>query len=433
MRCAVAIVWLVAGCSARGVVIEVRSLDPNVDTVELLVAPSACQDTSTVSCPRAIGWMFPEVYPPRGSLFALFDDVQQTAQVVDGVAKFQLAATTGNESIARLAFVGTKAGIAVASYVIKDAMIPQGSIENWRVSLEPIDPIPTDLPMPPGPTGTMRLSRGHAWRQPGVGAANHASCAALQSWNGSSWDTEYYTLPDDFDCDGFTNSDPLECNPYWANYNATSQCVTTTGAVPGACMIGKSACTDGRPMNTNRCTQSDPGQCLPDALCQATGCTDPLDFACMQDALAMSSSALTWADCQFPVTSTGDACGTNTGGMLQLALPMNPVGRGCGHQPLFIDPTVPLPLGSLDVVIGGAAIAVMAPSSLPCVVNLDWSTGTLIDPTASTAYLLDIVFGARHLLLPLRIEFGGQCAAGQTWTCELHGPMMSDRVFQCEM
>ena len=408
---------LVHGACDDSVWIEIRVPDGvSADEVELFIADARCKHDD-VGCRGLRPAPGPDtnVALIPGTVYEHNRDLTFVARVSGGSASFRIAAS--DATIPALIAIGIEdgTGLAAGGVVLSSIDLSLGA-RHVIATLEPEG------------NGT------RVYRWPGPAEADRElGCAGVR--HGTEPAT-FAVSPDDWDCDGFANEAPVECEPlvYRANYGAQAiDCAEESPVGPGmACLLGKSSCTDGV---GGACRPSqNPIACVPQQLCdQCSGRSED----CLIEAF---DKAPTFVACTFPVVREGDhftVCGIDNRAVTSALIDPGTPALACPVAPLLgtqlLDPAAPTSLVTFSTDGQLAALKVTPLESVPCLINVELG-GDLGLSYAGRRFPLHVQANAlRTLQLPLDITLAEitqqECDAGAVpLACT---SKLVDSVFEC--
>ena len=320
--------WLVLSVVATAacddsIYIEVRTNDPAVTEVELVVGAELCTQNET-PCDGVQPPGFAFHYPGRVYFHDPQDFKTPLVQKVDGdgAAWFKFAASAAT---VRLVALG-RAGDARSAVVLDEISLVSGPL-HVIADLTPV----TQL----GDTTRDRVGLDVWTTQAGETCIGAENTNALRVGRGAA----AFIVPEgDTDCDDVLAAN--ECDPFgYLTENAAGDpnnllCVThfpvSDPAGPVACMIGGASCNEANP---NGVTCGTTNVCVPDAACLA--CQLPFDPVCIVQGLVASGTRL---DCTIEVkagTPGGpfSICDQSGGGQIAKFIDDSLWARNCTEAP----------------------------------------------------------------------------------------------------
>lgn len=408
------------GCGASGVDIHVTA-PPGVEQVELFVAPYPCKPGDNApTCDRGVAWD-DGGGKREGSIFILDVD-ESTAGILadDGSFRFTLHTDGGAaDTIKRMVFVGygDAAGAQpVAAAWLTNVALPTGSAEEWRITLDAVEPVPTTTAPPAGDTHRL-----HVWTRE---RASSSRCVVGEYWHEGMVEREFLVPPGDTDCDDIDEA--KECDPYWWQTPgarpplADASCVTNlhpTEELPTpVCLLGGPACSEVG-ATTQACIPVTPTHCASKAMCSET-CRTSLK-SCVQ------SMSIATVKCRIPTDDLGRPCADAA------TLSMDFQALVSGSQNTCLPPSfssvVPPPAFASPATIDGVTLTVQGDPSA-CMADVEW---TGLHGIGAVFGLVAVPFNNDTAsVLGLLLEFEPAACADVAPSCTTYLPQLDD-VFAC--
>lgn len=391
---ACAILAACGGDAPVGITVEFDA-PPGVESVEVFVA-TPC----TRGCDGRTGP--PGVAPISRAQLWEVPNAGDGPFVIDADEALLLVTDTNvDQKIELLAAIGYDAnGTAIAAYIhYEPVLIVAGNTEHWRLTLQPATDI---VPGEDAPDGAFRI---RGWRR---SDALMPSCAVIEHGG------ERFALGPvgDRDCDELATTEDAECAPWIYRADnvppsggiGSAVCGTTVGfqvGYPSACLAGGRACSEIGPPGTT-CTRLSQDVCVTPDLCN---CPD-WNESCLRERLRLP-----------PVTSYV-SCRVCSDGITFPPLALNtilgPVPNTCSDVRLH---ELSDSLGPLDESATFATGEIKIVDKADCTVRMEWSGMTSVDP--DIAFLSMDLSTGKHMIVPLYIEYGTNCAPA-TETCVVH-------------
>jgi hypothetical protein len=282
-----ALLALFAACD-DSVWIEIRVPDGlAVDEVELFLAidhckkaGEACKGVRPPTTETSVGFV-------PGTVYEHDRDITFVAKVSDGSASFRLAASSDKlPALMAIGVQGASDRPAVGGVVLAPLDLSLGA-RHVIATLEPAD----------------QRTRVFRWPDPDDPQRGQIGCAGIK--HGAEPGT-FVVSPGDWDCDGFANEAPVECDPLVYKSASTGQdvdCAESVTRTPGdVCVLGSGACVDGVGGN---CQPGPRDLCVPQKLCD-DACRSP---DCLEQSFHDTPVRI---ECTFPATrgaSSFTVCG----------------------------------------------------------------------------------------------------------------------------
>jgi hypothetical protein len=416
---------VVAACGGRGgVEVDVHVKATGAKTVELWLSTSECRTPDgQKACTSGVTWRanMPAVEPDR--VFTI-DNTELFTSSVDatGTGVFTLTADVPT-TLVRVAAIGYDDAMKPVGYavVVDNADVPAHRSEFWSIDLMPTSDIEDTATTLDGSPHV------HVWRptavppdRPDLQPAQLAACLAIETMTNDGPYYEFMLPPDDHDCDDHFDSDSLECKRFQFDYDSSGvdgDCATTMGMPSGACVLGRSGCTDGS--KAFGCAQGSEVRCTIDPICAACGGPN-LDTTCIDSLLSSATNPQQLdptlpggIECMFPSQSYHQCQLSNPYCTLELNIGAS--GRSCTELK-FYDEAPPFSNPRSNLVIDQISFSVQPDSAAPCRYYLTWADGVMWGPTEHVRGLLDFrLDNNNHILVPYQIGFdptGGTCPSG---------------------
>lgn len=415
---ALSLLAILAACD-DSVWIEIRVPDGlAVDEVELFLAVDHCKKSGE-ACKGVRPWQgaSPSVMFIPGTVFEHNTDITFVAPVSDGSASFRLAASSARlPALMAIGISNASDRPAVGGVVLGPLDLSLGA-RHVISTLEPVDP------------GT-RVFR---WPDPDDPQRAQVGCAGVR--HGTDPAT-FVVSPDDWDCDGYANDAPVECDPLVYKSASTGQdvdCATSVARVGDVCVLGVGACVDGvggecQPTSRDRCV---PQQLCDDA-CQSTDCLDQSFRA-----------APVRIECTFPVTrdATFTVCGPDN--RRSVTLPLNPTAPfAClGTPGLTANLLDEAPGSVLDFDAAGvsAMFKVFPLNNTICELGFEFGTGAGLD-FEQAQFALHVPLGteltAGTMLIPVELKLTeitqAECDGGASVATCVPMRLPGDSILNCQ-
>jgi hypothetical protein len=437
------VVCAVAACG-DGIYIEV-SQPPGVrlDRVELFVGDRDCRlGDGDETCAGIQPPVIDRFLGSQGDLwFTANEHDDFSAEVVDGVATFQIGIAKGEAQIIAIGTSNDQQGVLAAGVLIPIDLIE--SPVRYKVQLSPVEPLRQNAG--PGTPGTVGFA---LWQNPTTGVR----CVGADDYTTSRGPV--FVLPEsDPDCDNVRPD--RECDPLdhlatpTTDPDARPNCVEAVQIVDATvCMLGVFAC-DERPQATSSCGRTD-DVCISSHVCAECIAKAPSDFGfCARKVLSFEDPTATPAHFECPMEVEADKQGhfrpcANGAGFPQLVAGASGaiLQRSCTALQLaslespFVEfeASVTLDTGNgNEITLGSTPLAGMR-----CDFSLDWS-GQIDAATVSSAspqvllagFGLDSNGGGpeRGMVFPVVLKYQNGCT-GEPKIC-VFKPDPNDAIAGC--
>ncbi|CAN5172619.1 hypothetical protein BH11MYX1_BH11MYX1_22290 [soil metagenome] len=410
MRTAIAVVILVAACANdHGILVVVSSKNSSVTTVRLFVGAGPPTKTS-LAIPVASNVATDRSAISNVTYYIRDPHDRDDIVAIEGPRDVTFAYETTDDIPLVIAVGYDSNNEPITAGVLHDLVAPTGRNQFRSYQLD-LDTQQTVFGPAGGPAGALRLG---LWSS--VGSALNLSTAQCAGIQAADEEAAYFVVNlDDQDCDGFKNTDGVECRPNIYNGSIAADprypsCLVDSplGTAYPYCAGGGKPCQDGLgPMN-GACTATH--VCMPSTVC-ATSCGD--QFACaakMDDTQIMSGP---YYECPIDADQTGARL---CGGML-VTLERPPTGG-------FDCTAFQIGNSGFGDTLDQAGIHVKPASGSPttgCFVALELNNGETGGATSFTGLTNFTLANNAGIAIPVRFEIQpGDCVDVQTpTTCYL--------------